>query len=58
VAEPPRAHREEVDGILVAWGLEFRVARCDERLPTGGITHLVEHFAPASRAVARRRRKG
>jgi predicted Zn-dependent peptidase len=46
--------RTEVDGVpvLVAKttgpmraGLVFRVGRADERLPTAGITHLVEHLA-------------
>ena len=58
MAELPRVHRDEVEGIPVIWcedtvpfgaGIEFRVARCDETLVDGGITHLVEHLALPTR---------
>jgi zinc protease len=52
----------EIDGIPVFWaegaqglpfmaGLVFRVGRCDETLPTSGITHLLEHMALPTRAT-------
>jgi zinc protease len=47
-------HEHQAHGFSVYWGeapgpftarLIFRVGRADERLPTAGITHLVEHLA-------------
>lgn len=59
MAQPTRT---EVDGVPVFWSeapdplvgaLLFRVGRADETLPTGGLTHLVEHLAlfPIGRQV-------
>lgn len=56
--ERPPVRRTEVSGIPCFWAetpppftttLVFRVGRCDETLPTAGITHLTEHILmPAS----------
>ena len=60
VADPaaalPPFHRTEIDGLRVHWydgpaphmaALLFRVGVVDERLPSRGITHIVEHLAMA-----------
>ena len=52
--QQPEVRRTEIDGIPVfhadapgpfVGALLFRVGRADETLPTGGLTHLVEHLA-------------
>jgi hypothetical protein len=54
VTKQQEARRGELNGVPVFWAdagdpfaaaLVFRVGRADETLPTGGVTHLVEHLA-------------
>ena len=53
----PPIQRTEIDGIPTLWMDEpgpmvgmllFRVGRCDEPTPIGGVSHIVEHLALAA----------
>lgn len=54
LAPLPEINVDAIDGVPIIWmdapppfllTLTFRVGQADERLPTAGITHLVEHLA-------------
>ena len=56
----PIVQRTEVDGVPTLWidepgpmvaSLMFRVGRCDEPTPMGGVSHIVEHLALARLGV-------